>query len=97
MDPDHLAPLDVRVSQVCLVNQEMLVQRVPLDSAAHQAGRETMDPPVSLVHLVTLVPLVQMAHRVLPVLQDQFQQPTASSSPDIVRVRMCHSVLTVLA
>lgn len=38
-----------------------------------------------------------MVHRVLPVLQDQFRQPTASSSPDTARVRKCHPVPMELA
>lgn len=48
---------------------------------------------MSQVSVATLVPQVQMVHRVLLVFQEQPLQPMASSSPDTVRVRMCHSVL----
>lgn len=90
---DYLVLLDVRDSQVNLVSPEILVLRVLLASAAHPAGRETPGPPASLVSVATLVLLVQMAHRVPLVLQDQSLQPMVSSSPDTVRRRKCPAVL----
>lgn len=82
--------------QVSLVTLEILVWRVLLASAVHLAGRETVDRPVNLVKLATLVPLAQMVHRVLPVLQDQCLRLMASSSPATARVRMFPSVLMEL-
>lgn len=93
---DHLVVLGVRDFQVNLVSQEILAQMVLLASAAHLAGRETTDPPVNLDNVATLVPLVQTVHRVLLVYQDPCLQPTASSSPDTARIRMCPAVLKEL-
>lgn len=90
---DQVVLLDVRDNQVNLATPEILVPRVLPASAAHLAGRETLDLLASLVSVATMVPLVQMVHRVLPVFQGQPLQPTASSSPDTVRARMCHSAL----
>lgn len=86
---DHLAFLGVRDFQVNLVTLGNLVRRVLLVSAAHLAGRETADLPVSLVNQASPVPLVQTVHRGLLVFQDQSLQPMASSSPDTAKDRMC--------
>lgn len=91
---DFLVLLDVRDFQVLLATLETLVQRVLLDLVAHQEGKEILVQLVSLVSVASLVPPAQTVHRVHPVSQDPCQQPTASSSPDTVRLRKFPAVRT---
>lgn len=66
-----LVPLVERVCPVPLESPEILVLRVHLGSVVPPAERETQDQLDSQVPVGSLVPLVQMVLRVLPVSQAQ--------------------------